>query len=344
MAALKAQREQVVVVDAVVDERGTVARGPASEGLVLAESAALEESPAAVYLAHLAAGSRRTMRTALETMATLLSGGRAGALTLAWGRVRYQHTAALRSLLAERYAPATANKMLAALRGVLKEAWRLEQMSAEEYRRAADLAPVSGTRPLRGRALEGREVGALFHACAADPTAAGSRDAALLAVLYALGLRRSEVVALDLGDYTAATEALVVRTGKGNKARVAYATGGAARALDAWVRLRGDEAGPLFWPVNKAGRPTPRRLTDQAVLTILRKRAAQADVPTFSPHDLRRTFISDLLDAGADISIVQSLAGHAQVTTTQRYDRRGEVTRRRAAGLLRVPYAEGEHK
>jgi len=253
--------------------------------------------------------------------------------------VRYQHTAALRSLLAERYAPATANKMLAALRGVLKEAWRLEQMSAEEYRRAADLAPVSGTRPLRGRALEGREVGALFHACAADPTAAGSRDAALLAVLYALGLRRSEVVALDLGDYTAATEALVVRAGKGNKARVAYATGGAARALDAWVRLRGAEPGPLFWPVNKAGRLTTRRLTDQAVLTILRKRAAQASVPTFSPHDLRRTFISDLLDAGADISTVQSLAGHAQVTTTQRYDRRGEATRRRAAGLLQVPYA-----
>ncbi len=118
MAALKAQREQeqVVVEDAVVAESGTVARGPASESLVVAESAALEESPAAVYLAHLAAGSRRTMRTALETMATLLSSGRAGALTLAWGRVSYQHTAALRSLLAERYAPATANKMLAALR------------------------------------------------------------------------------------------------------------------------------------------------------------------------------------------------------------------------------------
>jgi len=193
MAALKAQREQeqVVVEDAVVAESGTVARGPASESLVVAESAALEESPAAVYLAHLAAGSRRTMRTALETMATLLSSGRAGALTLAWGRVSYQHTAALRSLLAERYAPATANKMLAALRGVLKEAWRLEQMSAEEYRRAADLAPVSGTRPLRGRALDPAEVGALFRACTADTTAAGARDAALLAVLYALGLRRT---------------------------------------------------------------------------------------------------------------------------------------------------------
>ncbi len=346
MATRTAQKEQeqVVVEDAMGGDTSRTAapEQPVAEGLVLTQQPLLEESPAAVYLAHLAAGSRRTMRTALETMAGLLSGGRAGALTLAWGRVRYQHTAALRSLLAERYAPATANKMLAALRGVLKEAWRLEQMSAEEYRRAADLVPIAGSRPMRGRALEGREVGALFATCAADPTVAGARDAALLAVLYALGLRRSEVVALDLGDYTAQSEALVVRAGKGNKARVAYATGGAARALDAWLRVRGHEAGPLSWPVNKAGSPTMRRLSDQAVLTIMRKRAAQASVPAFSPHDLRRTFISDLLDAGADISTVQSLAGHAQVTTTQRYDRRGEATRRRAASLLRVPYAEGE--
>jgi site-specific recombinase XerD len=74
------------------------------------------------------------------------------------------------------------------------------------------------------------------------------------------------------------------------------------------------------------------------VLYLVRRRADSADVSSFSPHDLRRSFISDLLDSGIDLSTVQQLAGHAQVQTTARYDRRGEVVKQRAATILHVPY------
>ena len=67
-------------------------------------------------------------------------------------------------------------------------------------------------------------------------------------------------------------------------------------------------------------------------------RAQQAGVRRFTPQDLRRTFVSELLDAGADVSSVQRLAGHADVATTVRYDRRPEQTKKWTAGLLVVPY------
>ena len=150
-----------------------------------------DRHPAAVYLARLSPGSRRAMRQALDVIAGILTGGRCNAEAFAWSALRYQHTAAVRSVLAERYSPAMANKALSALRGVLKECWRLGHTLADDYRKAADLEAIKGTTLPRGRALPAGEMQALFSACAEDPTPAGTRDAALLCVLYGSGLRRS---------------------------------------------------------------------------------------------------------------------------------------------------------
>ena len=297
------------------------------------------QHPAIAYLARLAPRSRRTMRGALERLAQLASGGTMTAETCPWQELTYAHTAALRSALLERYSsPATVNRHLAALRGVLRECLRLGLMSPEDHVRAIDLAPARGSRLPAGREVAPGEIHALFAACAADTSPAGARDAALLALLYGCGLRRSEAVALDVASYDAATGELRV-LGKGNKARLAFLTNGTRRAVEAWLAVRGDAPGALLCPVNKAGKVTVRRMTDQAVLYRLRTRAEQAGVATFSPHDLRRSFVSHLLEAGADISSVQGLAGHASVTTTQRYDRRGDGAKRRAVELLHVPFS-----
>jgi site-specific recombinase XerD len=79
-------------------------------------------------------------------------------------------------------------------------------------------------------------------------------------------------------------------------------------------------------------------MTDHAIWKMVQKRAAQAGVKKFSPHDLRRSFCSDLLDLGADIAVVQQLAGHANISTTARYDRRGEKAKQKASEMLLVPY------
>jgi len=79
-------------------------------------------------------------------------------------------------------------------------------------------------------------------------------------------------------------------------------------------------------------------MTDQAVYMLVVRLAERARVTRFAPHDLRRSFISDLLDAGADIATVAALCAHANVATTMKYDRRPDRTRRRAAELLGVPF------
>jgi len=243
----------------------------------------------------------------------------------------------VRRVLVERYAPATANKVLSALRGVTREAWRLGLVDAETHARIRDVAGVRGSRLPAGREVPLRELARLFRACAeAGPS--GMRDAAALALLYGAGLRRSEAVALDVAAFDGASLRVL---GKGNKERTVPIPAAAAAALQAWLELRGREPGPLLCPV-RARRVSLRRMSSQAVMTAILRRAGAGGVPHLSPHDLRRSYITGLLRAGADLSTVQRLAGHASVTTTTRYDRRGDDEKVKAVALLHVPYVPTE--
>jgi integrase len=310
----------------------------------------VEVSAAATYLASLSAGSLVTAEAALHEIARFLSGGEFDAFRFPWGALRYEHTSAVRAYLVRSVGPSTARKKLSFLRGALKEAWRLGQIDGEQYHRAIDLAPVRGHSAREGRALATDELGALLAVCDADSSPAGLRDAALFAIGYGGGLRRAELCALEVADVLRLRQ-VRIRSGKGGKGAFQPLPPSAGPRIRVWVEVRGGEAGPLLLPITKGGRvvwrEVPRdeqrkagthwrRLSLRALSKIIDKRRRQAGLEPFKVHDLRRSFITHVLEATGDLAKAQRLARHSDPKTTALYDRRHEETDRTAVDMLDV--------
>lgn len=295
------------------------------------------ENPAVVYLESLSKGSYWAVRHSLETISEILAGEDADPWTLPWEELRYQHTARVRRELVQRYAPATVNKMLSALRGVLKNAWRLGLMDAEAYRRAVAVENVRAKTQPKGEAVGQEQLAALFQVCAEDPSPAGRRDAAMFAVLYGGGLRRAELCGLDLADFDSADCSLTVRAGKGRRDRTVYLPELVCEHVKAWIEVREEEPGPLFCPVRMTGEVPITRLRGESLWYVLKRRQQQAGLEGLTPHGFRRAYVSGLLEAGVDLLTVQELVGHSNAVTTARYDRRRESARRQATLVLRLP-------
>jgi len=304
-----------------------------------------DQDPVNVYLAGLSQVGRRTAEVSLSRVAFLLTNGKVtDPRLIPWEHLRFQHTAAIRSRLMEhdnpKYSLATINHSLSVMRKVLKTAWRLGYMTAEDYQRAVDIEKVEGSTVIAGRELTQGEVAALMGVCESDATISGVKDAAIIALMVSWGLRREEVVKISLSDYDPETGNMLIH-GKRRRERWIYLDNGALDAVNDWLSIRGNDGDPLFCAINKSGvLNTTRHMQPQTIFDMLEKRRTEAGVKPFSPHDLRRTFISNLLDAGVDISTVARMAGHSNVNTTARYDRRPETAKRKAASLIHVPYTK----
>lgn len=215
-------------------------------------------------------------------------------------------------------ATASATRAVVAVRGLHRFALA-EGLVAHDVARAVH--PPSPPRRLP-KALDVATVTRLIEACG-DGEAAGVaelRDRALLEVLYSTGARISEAVGLDLDDVDA-TDRTVRLAGKGGKQRLVPIGRPALAALDAY-RVRARPA------LAARGRGTPAvflnargaRLSRQSAWAVLQDTASRAGIGTaVSPHTLRHSFATHLLDGGADVRVVQELLGHASVTTTQIY-------------------------
>lgn len=144
------------------------------------------------------------------------------------------------------------------------------------------------------------------------------RDDAMLEVLYATGIRVGELVGLDLADVTFANRTMKV-TGKGSKQRVVPFGAPAERALARWIDagrpvLATAQSGTALFLGSRGGRIDPRM-----VRKVVHERARAAGVPDISPHALRHSAATHLLDGGADLREVQEMLGHSSLRTTQRY-------------------------
>ncbi|MFN2383912.1 MAG: tyrosine recombinase XerC [Gemmatimonadota bacterium] len=207
----------------------------------------------------------------------------------------------------------TLGRKLAALRGFLRHACR-------EGWTAHNPAQIVGV-PKQGRrlpaVLRAEPLAGLLDALGAQAGFAGTRDAALLETAYGAGLRVSELTGLGWSDIDPGAGTVRV-IGKGDKERRVPVTGRALAALETWRAelTRGGRplADRVF--VGRTGRPLSVRHVQRLVTTALQRIAAQRGV---SPHTLRHSFATHLLDRGADLLAVKELLGHESLSTTQLY-------------------------
>jgi len=184
-------------------------------------------------------------------------------------------------------------------RGVVERNPARELRGPRPSRKLVGFLPIDETDALVGaRALGG---------------SARERDVAILEMLYATGLRVSELAGLDLESVD--RDARTVRVlGKGRKERIVPYGAAAARALEAYLGRRATRSGPVFT------RARGGRLGVRSIRAVVGRAAAAAGVTRrVTPHTLRHTFATHLLDGGADLRVIQELLGHSRLSTTQRY-------------------------
>lgn len=211
---------------------------------------------------------------------------------------------------------ASSARVLAAVRGLHRFAARDGVVSSDV---AATVKPPKAAMRLP-KAISVEEVISILESASAPDTALAIRDRALLEVLYGSGARISEVVGLDRDDIDAESRSIRLR-GKGDRERVVPLGSHALAAVDAYfVRSRpvlavAGVGTPAIFLNSRGG-----RISRQSAWALLKSAADRAGLAArVSPHTLRHSFATHLLDGGADVRTVQELLGHASVTTTQVY-------------------------
>ncbi|HAV1715878.1 TPA: site-specific integrase [Enterobacter hormaechei subsp. steigerwaltii] len=287
------------------------------------------------YIGGLAPSGRRGIISLLNRSASILKRG-VDAANYPWEQLNYATVAKVRAaLLDDGYAVSSVNMAVSALRGMAQTAFNLNCMNAETLARIRSVKRVSGDIQRKGRALDRQEIRALIQAAKQHPQHVRRyRDVAIVLTLCGTGLRAGELVKLERRDYY--NGILTVRQGKGRKYREIHVAVAVDKAIRAWLKVSADEAdSALFRRIHRSGKVASQPLTTTGLTGILAELQQTTGIARFTPHDMRRTFITRLLEQGVDINTVRQLAGHSDISTTTGYDCRGEGMKIRASQQLK---------
>lgn len=255
--------------------------------------------------------------------------------TFDWSALSYDLVMDVKNQLfqQQKKAPSTINTYLAAIKGVAKACWYSDLIDNDTFTRIKEIPQAKGSRVPKGRALELDELNRLLDYCMALDGPIPMRDAALIALIYGAGLRREEATDLQLSDYRP-NDSIITVIGKGNKERINALNPRIVDIVNCWIQERGNQPGPLFTRIRKGGRVTDNPISGQSVYNIVCQRYQESGLARLSPHDLRRTYATKLLESNVDLLTVQKLMGHTSVETTKRYDKRDDTEKIRSGKAL----------
>ncbi|HEY9042889.1 MAG TPA: site-specific integrase, partial [Rheinheimera sp.] len=261
-------------------------------------------SPYSLYLSRLSANSKKSIASQLRSVAKIMD----------WpvddvnrfNRVNYQDMLQIRVMLQHAgWAARSINRAQVAIRNIVKIAVMMKLADSEQLSQLSSLSQLKHAE-YPGTALTPKQVQALFALLERSRTETGIRNTAMFAVLLGTGLRRSELVALELKDFDANKQTLLVRNGKGNKSRTVFLPDWSLNHLKNWLTLRSRQPGYLFCPVLASGKvKLTTALSVWLVLRLVKTKLQHIGVENASPHDLRRTFITRLLEQNVDLNTVR---------------------------------------
>jgi integrase len=296
--------------------------------IVLSNNLPADQNPAATLLAQASTkNTRRAYERCLNNIAAIFE---SQIDTLDWRQLRHQHGMMVRARLIEVYeSGATINQHLAALRGVFEQSWLLGNSIVQA------LTNVKESKLPAGRYIPEDEFKALMATCK-DNSLLDVRDKAILSVFYVTGMRKQELINLNIGDFDLKQKSLTLRNTKTHEDRIVYVNGAALNNLNRWLKSRAwdSDNDPLFCSTDR----NMSRLTPSAVDARLKSRAKEAGIETIGSHDFRRTWASNGFDnPNVDDATVVALGGWKDPKTAYRYDRRGERAKQRASEFIDIP-------